>query len=173
MAIDLYSYHMNPVKSGRFWSGMKEKYGYTNERIDELTGIPEGTVKRILKGQTKLSFEAASKLCILFKIPIESYNAIMYEGVDTDFADEILTYDPTKSKTTPLTADDVTPIEDTLPEAVVEATLAVTDVAPPPITDNFHGAVEQEYIKRIEELKAEVDRQDYIIRQLLEILNKR
>jgi hypothetical protein len=86
-------------------------------------------------------------------------------------------YDPTKSKTTPLTADEVTPIADTLPEAVVEATLAVAEASPPPVVEGHHASLEHEHTLRIEDLRAHIasltaqlEQQNHTIDRLLDMI---
>lgn len=168
MAHTLVTFALNNAKAGKIIRQMKEEHGYTNDDIDELTGISSDTVKKLIGGKASLTLERAFKLCVLFKIPLESLVALLLEGESIDFADQILTYDPTKSEAMPITDESVTPIADTIPETVVEAALSVPAV---PVVRTLEEAPLPS--GRIEDLKEEIARQDYIIRQLLEILNKR
>lgn len=168
MAHTLVSFTLNTAKAGKIIRQMKEEHGYTNDDIDELTGISSDTVKKLIGGKASLTLERAFKLCVLFKIPLESLVALLLEGESIDFADQILTYDPTKSEAMPITDESVTLIADTIPEAVVEAALSVPAV---PVARALEEAPLP--IGRIEDLKEEIARQDYIIRQLLDILAKR
>ena len=168
MTHTLVSFTLNTAKAGKIIRELKGEHGYTNDDIDELTGISSDTVKKLISGKAALTLERAFKLCVLFKIPLESLVALLLEGENIDFADQILTYDPTKSEALPITDESVTPIADTIPETVVEAALSVPAVPvvrvpeEAPLTSG-----------RIEDLKEEIARQDYIIRQLLDILAKR
>lgn len=169
MAHSLVTYQFNMLKAGEIIRQLKKTSGYTIDDIEEETGISTDTIKNLLKGKGQLTLERAFKLCVLFKIPIESFAALMVEGDDIDFADRILTYNPATSTTTPLTDEQVTPIQDTIPDAVAEAALSVPD-APAhhdPVIHIDHST------QHIEDLRTQLARQDEIIRQLLEILAKR
>lgn len=152
----LFTYRFNPLKIGAALRQLKKVSGHTPDDIEDKTGISADTTKNLLKGKGVLTLERALKYCVVFKIPIESFVALLIEGDDIDFADQILTYDPTKSKTTPLTADEVTPIADTLPETVVEATLAAAEASPPPVADRFPVPVDPEYLKHLDDLRAHI-----------------
>lgn len=173
----LFTFRFNPLKIGAALRQLKKVSGHTADDIEYKAGISADTTKNLLKGKGVLTLERALKYCVVFKIPLESFVALLIEGEDIDFADQILMYDPTKSKTTPLTADEVTPIADTLPEAVVEATLAVAETTPPPIVEGHHASLEHEYTLRIEDLRAHIanltaqlEQQNHTIDRLLDMI---
>lgn len=166
MAHSLVSFTFNSVKAGKIIRHMRDEHDLSNDDIEDLTGIPAETVKNLIRGTAGLTLERVFKLCVVFQIPLESFVALMVEGEDIDFADQILMYDPTQSKSTPITDASVTPIADTIPDAVAEAALSAPHAPPILRPEEYHAT-------NANDLRAEIARQDYIIRQLLDILAKR
>lgn len=169
MAHSLATYQFNMLKAGEIIRQLKKASGYTTDDVEDITGISSDTVKNLLKGKAQLTLERAVKLCALFKIPIVSFVALMVEGDDIDFADQILTYNPATSAAAPITDEQITPIQDTIPDAVAEAALSVPD-AP----DHHDPVIHIDHsTQHVEDLRTQLARQDEIIRQLLDILAKR
>lgn len=170
----LATYILDNVRVGEILRALKEEFGYTYEYIAEHTGIALTTVKNIFRGYCGLTFERAFKFCILFKLPLVSFGALLVKGVPIDFAPGILTYDPVTGGTAPITDEQVNPVEDIFPKQVVTAALSVPE-APPIHHDDHHNQhhQEQSYQSHIEDLRAEITRQEATIRQLLDILAKR
>ena len=167
---NLVTYHIDNVRAGEIIRQFKNEKGYTTEEIEDLTGISTATLKNIYKGAGGLTLERAIKLCVLFEIPLVSFVALLVEGIPITFADKILTYNPATGKAIPITNKEVTPIRDIIPDEIAEAAMAVTATPAivPPI-DTVNRASEQ----HLEDLRAEIVRQDATIRQLLDILAKR
>lgn len=167
---NLLTWHLDNVRAGEIIRQFKDECGFTTDYIEEKLGISSPTLKNIYKGQGVITLERAIKLCALFEIPIISVVALLVEGVNITFADKILTYNPATGTAVPITNKGVAPIRDTIPDEIAEAAMAVTStpaIVPP--MDTVNRVSEQ----HIEDLRAEIVRQDATIRQLLDILAKR
>lgn len=168
----LATYIMDNVRIGEILRGLKEERGFTYEYISEETGIALTTVKNIFRGSGGLTFERAFKICTLFEIPLVSFAALLVEGVPNTFADKILTYNPATGGTAPITDDRVNPVVDIIPEPVVAAALSIPMVSPAH-SDDQRTNQEKSSQSHLDDLRAEIVRQDATIRQLLDILAKR
>ena len=170
MTHNLITYHVNNARAGEIIRQFKHERDLTNDDLEEMTGISSATIKNILKGTGVLTLERAIKFCALFEIPIVSLVALLVEGVPIDFANKILTYNPATGKTMPITDERVNPISDTIPDEIAEAALATPAIDPLPASVAHDHT---EHVAHIEDLRAEIARQDATIRQLLDILAKR
>jgi transcriptional regulator with XRE-family HTH domain len=170
MAFTLATYQFNMLKAGAIILQLKKTKGCTFDDMEEGTGISTDTLKNLTKGRGQLTLERAFKICAYFGIPILAFVALMVEGDNIDFAHLILTYNPATSTTAPITDEQVTPIQDTIPDQVAEAALSVPDA--PPVHHDSVIHVEHNS-QHIDDLRTQLTRQDEIIRQLLDILARR
>ena len=181
MPATLAEYHPSNDKIANILQQYRKERGISKVALGEKIGVSYDTVVNILSGKVQLKLETAIKLCVALAIPIGLLTQLILQNEDIDFADDVLLYDPVRDEVMSAVEHDVT-ASDIVPDSVAAAAADTTPVEPPPPapapaeTDAYTreelkaviDRIAQAHEQHIADMRANADRQQEIIRALIE-----
>lgn len=153
----LATFHFNTLKIGHALHEIAKEQGYGCGKLSTITGISRDSIWNIFHGvNQEISFEKLFKLCHALHTPMVVIEMLALDGVDADFVDKVLYYDPSDGAVLPSSDVDISqlPVDESVIAAVEAASSAEVPVPPPHRSDDSD---------QITFLRSQVDRLTHLL----------
>lgn len=177
MSVSLSEFHFSAEKSSKIFQQFRKERNMSQSALEKRTGISYDTVGNILTGKVRdIKLEVAFKFCVALGIPFAVYIQLMLNDEGTDFADEVLLYDPKRDKAFPVGDHDVT-ASAVVPDSVAAVATSTPVILPPASAPDSYTREELTAIldrvahchdQHVADMRANAERQQEIICRLIE-----